>query len=152
MDINFKQGMKCVGNSLPALKPGGTVIAFMQAERGADDIKVPEDSKPLWLVKTILRTIGPSRVMGFLEKVKKGLTVEEKFLMYYSMQLMRQYDLYFHVPTLNDEEIKKFGSSSTRAHPADRGHCDQEDRQTRARGRLPRGWSDISDRPRVRRA
>ncbi len=109
MDINFKQGMKCVGNSLPALKPGGAVIAFMAAERGVDDLKVPEDSKPLWLVKTILRTIGPSRVMGFLEKVKKGLNVEEKFLTYYSMQLMRQYDLFFHVPTLGDEEIKKFG-------------------------------------------
>ncbi len=109
MDINLKQGMKCVGNSLPALKPGGKVIAFMKAERGADDIMVPEESKPLWLVKTILRTIGPSRVMGFLERLRKGLNVEEKFLLYYSMQLMRQYDLYFYVPTLSDDEIKRLG-------------------------------------------
>ncbi len=109
MDINFKQSMKCVGNSLPALKPGGTVIGFLRAERGLDDIIPPEDSKPLWLVKTILRILGPSRVMGFLEKVKKGLNVEEKFLMYYSMQLMRQYDLYFYVPTLPSEQVKKLG-------------------------------------------
>lgn len=109
MDINFKQGMKCVGNSLPSLKPGGAVIAFMVAERGADDLVVPEDSKPMWLVKTILRTLGPSRVMGFLEKIRKGLNVEEKFLLYYSMQLMRQHDLFFHAPTLSDDEIKKFG-------------------------------------------
>ncbi|MFW6334967.1 MAG: nickel-dependent lactate racemase, partial [Desulfosalsimonas sp.] len=69
MDINFKQSMKCVGNSLPAVKPGGTVMAFMKAERGLDDIPMPEDSKPLWLVKTILRLLGPARVLGFLEKV-----------------------------------------------------------------------------------
>lgn len=45
MDINFKQGMKCVGNSLPALKPGGAVMAFLKAERGMDDIRVPEGER-----------------------------------------------------------------------------------------------------------
>jgi len=109
MDINFKQGMKCVGNSLPALKPGGVVMAFMMAERGIDDIIVPEKAKPLWLVKGILRAIGPSRVLKFLEKVRKGMNVEEKFLLYYSMQLMREHDLYFHVPTLSEDEIKRLG-------------------------------------------
>ncbi len=109
MDINLKQSMKCVGNSLPALKPGGVVMGFLRAERGVDDISLPEDSKPLWFVKTILRLIGPSRVWGFLEKVKKGLNVEEKFLVYYSMQLIRQYELYFHVPSLSEQEVKLLG-------------------------------------------
>lgn len=109
MDINFKQSMKGVGNSLPALKPGGVVMGFLRAERGLDDIVPPEDVKPLWLVKTILRILGPSRVFWFLNKVKKGLNVEEKFLVYYSMQVMRAYDLYFHVPTVSDEEVKRLG-------------------------------------------
>ena len=109
MDINFKQSMKAVGNALPAVKPGGVVMAFLRAERGLDDIPLPEKSTPLWLVKRILRTIGPGRVLGFLEMVRKGQNVEEKFLTYYSMQLIRQNDLYFHVPTLSDEEVKKLG-------------------------------------------
>jgi len=109
MDINFKQGMKCVGNSLPALKSGGVVMAFMRAERGIDDIVAPEKGKPLWLVRGILRAIGPSRVLKFLEKVRKGLNVEEKFLLYYSMQLMREHDLFFYVPTLTEDEIKRLG-------------------------------------------
>lgn len=109
MDINFKQSMKCVGNSLPAVKPGGTVMAFMKAERGLDDIPMPEDSKPLWLVKTILRLLGPARVLGFLEKVKPGLDVEQKFLTYYSMQLIRAHELCFYVPTLTNEEVKALG-------------------------------------------
>lgn len=109
MDINFKQGMKCVGNTFPAVKPGGSVIAFMRAERGIDDIVPPEKSTPLWLAKTVLRTIGPSRVLGFLGKTRKGLNVDEKFLLYYSMQLMRQNDLYCYVPTLLREERKRLG-------------------------------------------
>ncbi len=109
MDINLKQGMKCVGNALPALRPRGVVMGFIRAERGVDDVSLPEDSKPLWLVKALLRTLGPSRVFGLLERIKKGLNVEEKFLAYYTMQLMRRNDLYLCVPTLSADEVKKLG-------------------------------------------
>ncbi len=107
MDINFKQSMKAVANSLPALKPGGTIMGFLRAARGLDDITPPEDSKPLWLVKRILRLLGPSRVLWFLEKVRPGLNVEEKFLIYYSMQLIRGYELYFHVPSLSAQQVRQ---------------------------------------------
>ncbi len=109
MDINFKQGMKCVGNSLPALVPGGAVMAFIRADRGMDDINLPEKGTPLRVSRAILRLIGPSRVRGFLDIVRKGMTVEEKFLVYYSMQLVRQYDLFFYVPTLSADEVKRIG-------------------------------------------
>jgi hypothetical protein len=98
-----------VANSLPALKPGGLVLGYLRAQRGIDDIKLPENAKPLWLVKRILRLLGPSRVRWFLERVRPGLTVEEKFLLYYSLQLIRQYDLYFYVPSLTAEEIRRLG-------------------------------------------
>jgi hypothetical protein len=129
MDINFKQSMKGVGNTLPALKPRGLVMGFLRAERGLDDIVPPAKSKPLWLVKRILRFLGPARVMGFLEKVRPGLNVEEKFLLYYSMQLIRQYDLYFHVPTLSPDEIRRLGFFQACADP--------QQVVDRARRRLP---------------
>lgn len=109
MDINFKQSMKGVGNSIPALKDGGVVMGFLRAERGLDDIVPPTDYKPLKLVKAILRLLGPARVFWLLEKTKKGLNEEEKFLVYYSMQLIRAYDLFFHVPTVSDNEVRRLG-------------------------------------------
>ncbi len=109
MEINFKQSMKCVGNALPALKPGGVVMGFLRAERGLDDIALPDKPPPLVVLKTILRLIGKSHVMKFLGVVKKGLNVEEKFLTYYSMRLIREYQLFFHVPTLTDREIRHLG-------------------------------------------
>ena len=108
-DINFKQGMRCVGITLPMLKPGGTVMAFLRAERGIDDIVPPKGGVPLTLLKFILRLIGPMRVQGFLDMVRKGLNVEEKFLAYYALQLVRQYDLYFYVPSLSEVEAKQLG-------------------------------------------
>ncbi|MFP4226598.1 MAG: nickel-dependent lactate racemase [Desulfobacterales bacterium] len=109
MEINFKQSMKCVGNSLPALKPGGVVMAFLRAERGLDDIPLPDKPPPLFALKTILRLIGKSNVMKFLNVVKKGLNVEERFLTYYSMRLIREYQLFCYVPSLSVEEIRHLG-------------------------------------------
>ncbi len=107
MDINFKQSMKCVGNALPALKPGGTVMGFLRAERGLDDIPMPKKPPlPLPLVKKILRIIGPSRVYTFLNMTRKGLNEEERFLYYYTMQLIRQYEVLLFVPSLTTETIK----------------------------------------------
>ncbi|MFZ5565329.1 MAG: nickel-dependent lactate racemase [Thermodesulfobacteriota bacterium] len=108
MEINFKQSMKCVGNALPAVKPGGAVMGFLKADRGLDDIPAPDGSPlPLPVVKMILRRIGPSRVYGFLNLVKKGMDIEEKFLYYYTMQLIRGYDLFLYVPSLTDGLVKK---------------------------------------------
>jgi nickel-dependent lactate racemase len=109
MDINFKQSMKGVGNSLPAVKPGGVVMGFLRARRGLDDIPLPEDARPLWLVKGILRLLGKARIMSFLERTTSGLNVEDKFLRYYSMQLIRGYELYFHVPTLDATAAQHLG-------------------------------------------
>ncbi len=109
MNFNFKQSMKCVGNALPALKPGGGIMAFLKAERGLDDIPLPAKPPPLFVLKTILKTIGKSRVMGVLNLVKKGLDVEQKFLTYYSMRLIGEHDIFCYVPKLSETEIRHLG-------------------------------------------
>lgn len=108
MEINFKQSMKCVGNALPAVRPGGVVMGFLRADRGMDDIPIPDGSPlPLPMVKAILRAIGPSRVYGLLNLARKGLNIEEKFLYYYTLQLVRGYDIFLYVPSLTNEIVKK---------------------------------------------
>jgi len=109
MDINLKQGMKGVANTLPALAPGGTIMAFLKADRGLDDVKPPDKSPPLWLSRTILRLLGPSRVLWFQEKTGKGEGLEDKFLVYYTLQLLREHRLFVHVPTLSRDQAKSLG-------------------------------------------
>jgi nickel-dependent lactate racemase len=109
MDFNVKQGMKGVANTLPALVPGGTVMAFLKADRGMDDVKPPEKSPPLWLSRTILRLLGPSRVLWFQEKTGKGEGPEDKFLVYYTLQLLREHRLFVHVPALSRDQAKSLG-------------------------------------------
>lgn len=109
MDFNLKQGMKGVAHTLPALAPGGTIKAFLQADRDLDDVKPPEKSPPLWLSRTILRLLGPSRVLWFQEKMGKGAGPKDKFLVYHTLQLLREHHLFVHVPTLSREQAKSLG-------------------------------------------
>ncbi|MBN2158963.1 MAG: nickel-dependent lactate racemase [Spirochaetes bacterium] len=107
MDINFKQGFKCVGNSLPVLKKNGAVMGFIKADKGLDDIPLPDKlGIPLWLLKIALRLLGPSLVFTLVKLVKSDATVEELFLYYYTMQVCRQYDLFLYVPTLSADEAE----------------------------------------------
>ena len=109
MDFNIKQGMKGVANTLPALAPGGTIMAFLKADRGLDDVKLPEKAPPLWLSRTILRLLGPSRVLWFQEKTGRGEGPEDKFLVYYTLQLLREHRLFVHVPTLSRDQARSLG-------------------------------------------
>lgn len=68
-------------------------------------------------IKRILKILGPARTLWFLETVKPGINVEEKFLLYYSMHLIRQYELLFHVPTLSDHEVKRLAMFKQFHHP-----------------------------------
>ena len=109
MDFNIKQGMKGVANTLPALVPGGTIMAFLKADMGLDDVKPSDKSPPLWLSRTILRLLGPSRVLWFQEKTGRGEGPEDKFLVYYTLQLLREHRLFVYAPTLSREQAKSLG-------------------------------------------
>ncbi len=134
MDLNFKQSMKCVANALPALKPGGTVMAFLRAERGLDDIPLPDKPPPLPVLKAILRAAGKSNVLRLLELTKKNLNVEEKFLNYYSMRLIREHRLLFYVPVLSSEEIRHLGFFKPCATP--QSVIDEGSRKLKKRARV----------------
>ena len=63
----------------------------------------------MWLSRTILRLLGPSRVLWFQEKTGKGEGPEDKFLVYYALQLLREHHLFVYVPTLSRDQVKSLG-------------------------------------------
>ena len=82
-------------------------MGFLKADKGMDDVPLPEKmTVPLFLIKMLLRIIGPKYVFSLLNFIKKGLDVEEKFLYYYILQLIRAHDLYLYVPSLSAEEAE----------------------------------------------
>lgn len=86
MNADLRQGMKCIG----------------------DVVMPPKALSNKWL-RRILRCIGPKRVLGFVDRVKKGEGVEERFLAHFSMQVARKLQLVVWSPGLPSDTGKRMG-------------------------------------------
>ena len=109
MNFDLRQSMKCVGNNLFAVKPGGPVVGFLRCEQGIGDVDIPAKTLPHKLLRALLRVLGPSRIMGFVERMKKGAGVEEKFLAHFSLQVCRRNPLHLYSENLPDWVGKRTG-------------------------------------------
>jgi nickel-dependent lactate racemase len=109
MSFDLRQSMKCVGNNLFGVKPGGPVVGFLGCEQGIGDVDIPPKSLPHKVLRPLLRVLGPSRIMGFVDRVKKGAGVEEKFLAHFSLQVCRRNPLHLYADNLPEWVGKKTG-------------------------------------------
>ncbi len=109
MSFDLRQSMKCVGNNLFAVRPGGPIVGFLGCEQGIGDVDIPSKSLPHPVLRTLLRVLGPSRIMGFVDRMKKGAGVEEKFLAHFSLQVCRRNPLHLYSDNLPDWVGKKTG-------------------------------------------
>ena len=109
MNADLRQGMKCIGNVEPAVREGGLVLSLLACRNGIGDVALPPKALPNRWLRRILRFIGPRRVLGFVDRVKKGAGVEERFMAHFSMQVVRKLQLVAWSPHLPAETGAKLG-------------------------------------------
>lgn len=63
-DVDLRQGMKCVGNTVFACKPDGIVLAFVRCDEGRGDVPLPTVALPYGATRKLMRLIGPRRIMA----------------------------------------------------------------------------------------
>jgi nickel-dependent lactate racemase len=90
MDADLRQSIKCVGNSLYACRPGGVMLGCVRCEHGLGEIPIPRKTLPYHLLRTLVRVIGRHRILGLVERVKKGEPVEEVFVGHFGLQMLRR--------------------------------------------------------------
>lgn len=90
MNADLRQSIKCVGNALYACKPGGVLMGCVYCEHGLGEIFVPKRSLPYPLLRTLVRVLGPRRILGLVERVKRGEPVEEVFVGHFALQMLRR--------------------------------------------------------------
>jgi hypothetical protein len=66
----------------------------------------------------LLRIIGPSRIMGFVDRVKKQAGVEEKFLAHFSLQVCRRNPIHVFSEKLPEDIGKKTGLFAQYSDPS----------------------------------
>ncbi len=107
MDTDLRQGAKCIGNLLGAVKEGGTILAFLRCREGLGDFKLSGRSLPRPMMKALVRALGRRGTLKFLEYARRDLEVEEKFLAFYSLQILRRNEVLAFAPALRPDEVRQ---------------------------------------------
>jgi nickel-dependent lactate racemase len=109
MNADLRQGMKCIGNIEQSVKDNGLILGLLECGNGIGDLALPPKALPQRVLRTILRVIGRNRVLWFVDKVKRGAGVEERFIAHFSMQVVRKNELYVYSRKLPSDTGKKLG-------------------------------------------
>lgn len=109
MNADLRQGMKCIGNVEQSVKENGLILALLECSNGIGDLALPPKALPQRVLRTILRVLGRNRVLWFVDKVKRGAGVEERFIAHFSMQVARKNEMYVYSRKLPSDTGKRLG-------------------------------------------
>lgn len=101
MDIDMRQGIKAVANTLFAAKPGGVIIAAMKCEEGLADVRVPRfklkisDEAGKFVVKILSGIIPHLSIPGISE--------EERFAAYFLFRALLRNRIFIYAPSISEK-------------------------------------------------
>ncbi|MBM4370214.1 MAG: nickel-dependent lactate racemase [Deltaproteobacteria bacterium] len=109
LNADLRQGMKAIAHAERAVRDGGTIVGLLECRGGIGDISIPPRSLPNGLLRFILRRLGPGRVLGFVDRVKRGAGTEERFLSHFSLQVVRKNRILVWSPGLPPDTGRRMG-------------------------------------------
>jgi lactate racemase len=98
MDIDLRQGVKALANTVRAVRRGGVVITLVRAEEGVGVFGLANKKLPLG--RAALKLLSPL-LLPLVPKLKlKGMGEEDKFFLYFALQAMSHATLLMYAPTI----------------------------------------------------
>jgi nickel-dependent lactate racemase len=99
-DADLRQGLKCVGNAIPAVRPGGVVLGFLRCVHGLGDVPVPSWTVPYPLLRPILHLIGRGNILRVMTWVRPQDPIEQRFLGHFGLQMLHRNHVWFYSDNL----------------------------------------------------
>ncbi len=90
MELDLRQSIKCVGNSLYVCKPGGVMMGCLKCEHGVGEMPQSGRTLPYPLMRGIVKAIGKHRILPLMRRVKAGQPVEDVFIGHFGLQMLRR--------------------------------------------------------------
>jgi lactate racemase len=98
MDLDFRQGVKALANTVRAVRPGGVLMCFIKAQEGTGVFGLANRKLPLG--RGALKALSPL-ILPLVTKLKlKGMGEEDRFFLYFALQAMRRATLLVYAPTI----------------------------------------------------
>jgi nickel-dependent lactate racemase len=104
LNIDLRQGLKGLANTIRAVRPGGVMVNLVAAEQGLGDMTMP--SKNLWIGKKTLRALAYA-LLPLFGRSTFGLKEEDLYFIYFALQAFKRNDLYFYSPNVPEQFSKR---------------------------------------------
>ena len=101
MDLDLRQGVKSVANTLFAAKPGGIIIAALKCDEGLGSIRVPKIKLPS--SPTIAKLIAALMAVLITKIAPPGISPEERFSAYFLLKAVMRNRIFLYAPSIADE-------------------------------------------------
>ncbi|MCL4562359.1 MAG: nickel-dependent lactate racemase [Chloroflexi bacterium] len=98
MDQDLRQGVKALGNTIRAIRRGGTLVTLVRAEEGVGVFGLANRKLPLG--RAALRRLAPLLVKVVPRLKLQGMGEEDRFFLYSALQAMRLGELIMVAPTI----------------------------------------------------
>ena len=109
MNADLRQGFKCMANAEPCLKEDGLILGLLECKHGIGDVAIPPKTLPHGVLRRMMKLLGKNRVLWFVDNLKKGAGVEERFLAHFSLQALRKNEIFVYSPNLPSDTGRRLG-------------------------------------------
>ncbi len=108
-DADLRQGLKCVGNTLPAVRPGGVILGFLRCTQGRGDMPTPSWTVPYPLLRPFLHAIGRENILRVLGWMRPQDPIEQRFLGHFGLQMLHRNHVWFYSNHLPPDLGRRLG-------------------------------------------
>lgn len=100
MDLDLRQGLKALANSLHAVRPGGLLIDMVRAEEGVGHMAARHSPR---VGRPVFKLLAPLLAEALRRRRSNGQGEEFKFFTYFGLQALRRNDLLVYAPSVPRE-------------------------------------------------
>lgn len=108
-DADLRQGLKCVGNTLFAVRPGGVLLGCVRCAEGRGDLPLPSWTLPYPLLRRVVRLARQDRILGWLRRLRPHDPIEQRFLSHFGLQMLRRNHVWIFSENLGPEIGRRLG-------------------------------------------
>ncbi|MEA3222808.1 MAG: nickel-dependent lactate racemase [Thermodesulfobacteriota bacterium] len=108
MDHELRQAGKGVLNVAGACRPGGVIVGFLRCEEGLGNINLPRFLPPLAPLRVLTKILGSRGITSLVRCLPKVVPVEARFLINFSLQMLKDYQVLIFSPRLKEETKGRF--------------------------------------------
>ncbi len=101
MDIDLRQGLKAVANTIRAVRPGGLLIDLVRAEEGAGHMAPGRRLSPF--ARRAVKLLAPLLLRRLVHTRSAAQGEEFKFFTYFGLQTLRRNDVLLYAPSVPRE-------------------------------------------------